>query len=89
MKNTLNQLETENIELRQTISKLLYTEHPANAKEDKHTNKVIELKHQVNQLANENVDLKSVVGKIRYTGPLEEDYGIKHYELSFVPPPVT
>lgn len=67
LKEQLNQVETENQDLRAEIMRLRYSAHPAND----HVNSQVReetLKDQVNQLATENNDLKSVVGRMRYTG---------------------
>ena len=74
LKQQLNQVRTENVDLRAEIVRLRYLAHPAND----HVNaeqKEETLKVQINHLANENDDLKSVVGKMRYTnqpGNIEE-----------------
>ena len=71
IKLKLNQIQTENDDLRSEVMRLRYTAHPGNFE----VNPAIDqqkLKVKVNMLANENEDLKSAVGKMRYTKPLED-----------------
>jgi len=53
IKNVLNQLETENLELKQTISKLRYTQHPGN---EQHPGNPPEVK----QLKDRNINIQMV-----------------------------
>ena len=65
LKNRLNQLQTEHIDLQEKSTKLRYVEHPANSNDPPEV-AAIALKNTVNVLANENDDLKTAIGKMRY-----------------------
>ena len=65
LKNRLNQLQTEHLDLQEKSMKLRYVEHPANCDHPPEV-AAIALKNTVNLLANENDDLKTAIGKMRY-----------------------
>ncbi len=61
----MNQLASENADLRQAVTQLRYGKHSQSDGTEKSG-----LKNSVNQLATENADLKQVIGVMRYGTPL-------------------
>ena len=66
LKNQLNQLRTDHVDLQEKAAKLRYVEHPANSNNPPPEVADAALKNTVNQLAHENDDLKTAIGKMRY-----------------------
>ena len=66
LKNQLNQLRTDHVDLKEKAAKLRYVEHPANSNDPPPEVAAAALKNTVNQLAHENNDLKTAIGKMRY-----------------------
>ncbi|CAH1796529.1 unnamed protein product, partial [Owenia fusiformis] len=71
VKTQLNNIMTENDDLRKMVVKMRYLKHPGNSESGSHVDDIT--KQQMNELQLENSDLKVAVGKMRYTQPSQND----------------